>query len=398
MSTDNRTQRELMSADWSMRLVLVFIGLPSLGFAIVSGMFNASYASRLGGSEREQMIWIAASILITAFVAGLPLAIEILRARVPHLAVAARVLWLASMAFSFIAALGYAAATRGEATATTGAAISNRAALERSIARGEAELAALPSHRPASTVSGEIRVAAGQAGVNCARAKSRVSRELCAPVYRLESELAAAEDAVRIEAQLARQRSQLNGVSVVGTSANPQADMLAWIGAGVLSADTWERVLTVFAAGLIEVSAAFGLSITARSVVELTAPTPAPVEEVKVELVEEPERIELTPSPIAAVEPELGWQMWFQSCVSAQQGGKVTPKDAYSNYERWASLNNVAGVLPYISFGKRMNEAVNAMGGKISRSSKERFYADVSLTKLGENGVPLLEGEKEVAE
>jgi hypothetical protein len=37
---------------------------------------------------------------------GLPLAIEILRARVPHLANAARSLWLASMLFSFIVAVG----------------------------------------------------------------------------------------------------------------------------------------------------------------------------------------------------------------------------------------------------------------------------------------------------
>ncbi|MEJ2229109.1 MAG: hypothetical protein P8Y67_12940, partial [Alphaproteobacteria bacterium] len=212
------------------------------------------------------------------------------------------------------------------------------------------------------------------------------------PVFELRAELAAARDAARIETKLARQRQKLDNLAVVGTSANPQASILAWMVGGVLSADVWERLITIFVAALIEMSAAMGLAITARSVVEILAepqePAPAP---------EPPETVTpvtLEPSPLTAVEPELGWQMWFQSCVTAQQGGKITPKDAYSHYEAWAALNNVAAVLPYITFGKRMNEAVQAIGGKIGRSN-QRFYANVTLIQMGANGVPLLEDQKE---
>src|SRR5262245_44785856 len=97
------------SPQWSARLVVLFLGVPSLGFAIVSGLFNANYAARLGHDPQERITWVAASIFITLFVSGLPMAIEVLRTKVPHLAIAARGLWLSSLAFSFIAAMGYAA-------------------------------------------------------------------------------------------------------------------------------------------------------------------------------------------------------------------------------------------------------------------------------------------------
>jgi hypothetical protein len=386
-----QSKNELLSAQWSARLVMAFIGVPSVGFAVVSGLFNASYAARLGHDGRESAIWVLASVLITVFVTGLPLAIEILRPRVPHLAMAARGLWIGSLTFSFIAALGFAAVTRGQATAEADATLKDRAGLERAIDRGENELAAMRRHRPAAAVRADLRRAEVGAGVNCDRPRGAYAREACAPVLALRAELAAAEDASRIEAKLETQRAQLDGLAVVGTSANPQADVLAWIGGGVMAAATWERVLTVFVAGLIELSAALGLAITARSVVELLkSPEEAPAAPVETA----PEV--LAPSPLAAIEPELGWQMWAQSCLTAAKGGKITPKDAYAHYEAWAGLNNVVNILPYVTFGRRMSEAVVNMGGKIGRSNG-RFYADVSLAKLGNSGVPLTE-DKDAAE
>ena len=62
-----------ISGRWPVRLIVLLLGVPSLGFAIVSGLFNASYAARLGHEQHEQAAWIAASVLITSFVTGLPL-------------------------------------------------------------------------------------------------------------------------------------------------------------------------------------------------------------------------------------------------------------------------------------------------------------------------------------
>jgi hypothetical protein len=81
-----------------------------------------------------------------------------------------------------------------------------------------------------------------------------------------------------------------------------------------------------------------------------------------------------------------------QSCVTAQRGARITPKDAYEHYERWAALNNITGVVPYTTFGKRMSKAVQAIGGDIGRSN-QRFYANVTLAPMGANGIPLLESK-----
>jgi hypothetical protein len=285
--------------------------------------------------------------------------------------------------------MGYAAVTRGQATAEADATLKGRSRIERAIARGEAELEALPRHRPADAVRADLRRAEATVGFDCLDIRSRRERHACALVFGLRAELAAAKEAARIETKLTRQRRQLDDLAVVGASANPQADVLSWMVGGVLSADVWERLLTIFVAALIEMSAALGLAITARSVVEILtepqepAPPPEPTEPAP--------PIVLESSPIIPMAPELGWQTWFQSCVTAQQGGQITPKEAYGHYEAWAALNNVTALLTYVTFGKRMNEAVLALGGKIGRSSNKRYYANITLVQMGANGVPLLD-------
>jgi hypothetical protein len=373
----------IASAQWSARLVILFLGVPSLGFAIVSGLFNANYAARLGHDPQERMTWVAASVFITLFVSGLPIGIEVLRAKVPHLATAARGLWLASLAFSFVAAMGYAAVTRGQATAEAGAALKARSAIEAAIARSEAEIAALPNHRPTSTVRGELRAAEATAGraltlsKDCISMADRWQRDACRPILTLRAELAAAEDAARIEARLEVQRSQLSSLAVAGTSANPQADVLAWLSAGSLAAEVWEKLLTVFVAGLIELSAALGLAITARSVVELMKPEQAPAA-----VVEVPAAAIAQPTPVQRVEPELGWRMWFEGCVTPAKGSRVTAKEAYAHYETWAGLNGISDVVPLVTFGRRMTEALAGIGGRVLHSNG-RSYEGISLARLG---------------
>ena len=282
--------------------------------------------------------------------------------------------------FSFVAAMGYAAATRGQATAEADALLKDRAGLERAINRSEAELATLPRHRPAGAVQAELRATEVRTGMNCRNPRRRWVRKACAPVLALRAELAAAEDAARIEAHLQQLRTQINGRAIAGSTANPQADVLSWLAGGMVSAEMWERLLTVFAAALIELSAALGLAITARSAMELrAAPEARPIPATQPEPVR-PILPETAPAPVPT--PEQGWQMWFQQCVAPAQGERVTAKDAYAHYEGWVGGHASGGILPYITFGRRMAEAVEAIGGKVGKSSS-RFYADVALTVCG---------------
>jgi hypothetical protein len=368
-------------------IIIVFLGIPSLGFALVSGLFNAAYAARFGQDAQERMTWIAASILITCFVTGLPLAIEVLRARVPHLALAARALWVAGVAFSFVAAMGYAAVTRGQVTAEADTRLKDRAGIERSIARSEAELGALPQHRPARAVEADLRLAETAVGRawawsgECRAVKDRWQRHACRPVLELRRELAAAEEAQRIEGKLADLRRQRDGLATVGVSANPQADVLSWMGGRLLAPDVWERVLTVFVAALIEMSAALGLAITARAAVELMGDrrdrsAPRPPRSPRPEAVAK--AVPAVVAHIPATAPEDGWRTWFEECVAAQRGARVTPKEAFNHYEAWAARRG-GGTLPYVTFGRRMSEAIPALGGKSGRGAS-RYYDGIALS------------------
>lgn len=275
MSADNRTRRELMSAEWSARLVIAFVGVPSVGFAVLAGVLNARFAAALANEENERA-FIASAVLITAFVAGLPLAIEILRTRVAGLAVVAQRMWIGLIVFCLFVAWAY------------------------------------------------------------------------------------------------------SGLSVV-VQHRGNADFLSMIGAEVLA-----RGPTVFVVALVELCAALGLALTARTVMALLAPSPA------ASAPPQAEPVIAAPSQAAAVEPELGWQLWFQSCVTITEGGRVAAKDAYAHYEAWAGLNTVTGVLPYVTFGRRMSESVTALGGKAVHSNG-RFYENVTLANLGADGIAINE-------
>jgi hypothetical protein len=387
--TDSRTQGERAAALWRAKLIALFVGVPGVVLAGASLSFNVLFARQLGQDSADKLALTAVALAVSMLISGLPIAIEFLDGQLRTVAAS---LWAGCFVFSLVSALGFSTGTREQAAAETGAAISNRSALERSVTRAEGELATLPRHRPASAVRAELRAAEAAAGVNCAKARSRAAREMCTTVFTLQSEQAAAQEAERLEGRITSQREQLAGITVHGT-ADAQAEALSWIAAGQFAPETWRRLMSLFLAVLVECGAAGALLITGKAVAALLAPKEeAPV----------PAHVEVTPdvlepSPLAQVDPELAFSMWFQSCVSAAKGSRITPKDAFSHYESWAALNNVAGVLPYVSFGKHMAEAVGTLGGKVGRSAG-RFYDGVSLAQLGAGGVPLIESDKDAAE
>ena len=365
--------------------VVAFVGIPSLGFTLVSGAFNSHYAAQLGQTPYESYVWVLASVMVTLSVCGLPLAIEILRDRNAQLAMAARMLWIAAVLFSVISAMGFASLTRGETTARADAVLKDRQSLERAIARVERELNALGAYRATDAITADLERAETIAGYDCLDIRSRRERQACAPVFQLRTEYAAAQSAVRLEARLASLHGQLNGLAVVGNNANPQASILAWIGRGVLSPDTWERLLTVFVAVLIELGASLGMAITARSVAILLE-TPGKEEEQPVE----------TATPfvpgegenLRVVDPETGWRLWFERCVQPAKDGRVKAADAFAHYQNWAAVNGIDGTIKQFAFYGKMRDCIESVGARIIKNNTT-FYDGVTLADIGANGAPL---------
>ena len=98
--------------------------------------------------------------------------------------------------------------------------------------RAETQLATLGNHRPVDVIRAELAAAAVLQHIwrrsrQCVDLTLEESRKACTPVLGLRKELAAAEAAERLEAQLVADRTQLATAAVAGSVADPQASALA---------------------------------------------------------------------------------------------------------------------------------------------------------------------------
>jgi hypothetical protein len=145
------------------------------------------------------------------------------------------------------------------------------------VERAENQLATLGKHRPPDVIKAELASAAVPLHIwrrsrQCLDLTLEESRLACAPVLGLRKELAAAEAAERLEAQLVAGRTQLATASVAGSVADPQASALAWL----IGTDerTIRTCIALLLAGLIEVGSALGFTLV--SVATARNPPSAP--------------------------------------------------------------------------------------------------------------------------
>ena len=130
-------------------------------------------------------------------------------------------------------------------------------------------------HRPPDVIKAELASAAVPLHIwrrsrQCLDLTLEESRLACAPVLGLRKELAVAEAAERLEAQLVAGRTQLATASVAGSVADPQASALARL----TGADegTIRTGIALLLAGLIEVGSALGFTLVSIA----TARNPQP--------------------------------------------------------------------------------------------------------------------------
>jgi hypothetical protein len=118
-------------------------------------------------------------------------------------------------------AVGFVLSSRGDAIAERAAEAATRHGWEAKVERAESQLATLGKHRPLDVINAELASAAVPLHIwrrsrQCLDLTLEESRLACAPVLGLRKELAAAEAAERLEAQLVAGRTQLATGSVAG--------------------------------------------------------------------------------------------------------------------------------------------------------------------------------------
>jgi hypothetical protein len=249
-------------------------------FCAVSVCANLRYGLSLGKNPIDKATYTVASVAADVFKMAAPLlALSLWDKRFHILAMAGFVLWLGCMSWSMTSAVGFVVSSRGEVIADRVAEAATRHGWEAKVERAETQLATLGKHRPVGVIKAELASAAVAPHIwrrsrQCADLALEESRLTCAPVLGLRKELAAAEAAERLEAQLVAGRAQLATVSVAGSVADPQAGALARLtGADEATIRTYVALLL---ASLIEVGSALGFTLV--SVATTYNPTPPSAE------------------------------------------------------------------------------------------------------------------------
>ena len=245
-------------------------------FCAVSMAANLQYGLSLGKTPIDKTTYAVASVAADIFKMAAPLlALSLWSKRFHILSIAALVLWLGCVGWSMTSAVGFVLSSRGEAIAERAAEAATRHGWEAKVERAETQLATLGKYRPPDVIRAELAAAAVPQHIwrrsrQCHDLTLEESRLACAPVLGLRRELAAAEAAERLEAQLVAGRAQLATVAVPGSVADPQASALARL-TGV-DEGAVRTGIALLLAGLIEVGSALGFTLVSMA----TARNPQP--------------------------------------------------------------------------------------------------------------------------
>lgn len=252
-----------------MKTLLSILGISAaLVMAGVSASMNYVFLASLGKSAAEGAILGTASSAAEMLKCLLPFYIAWAWRSgrfVPALAGSA--VFALFAAFSLLSAIGFAAENRGVI-------IEARAAVSDAYARMHSEYmrmqnlrAGLPSHRLASVVALDIR-AAEQSPLwtrtkSCTEATVAASRAYCAGYFALRAELAAAEEAERLDTALAGLEGELARLKSEGAGLEqyPQVSLLS--GLFAVREDHVRLALIIAVALVVELGASLGLYLAA---------------------------------------------------------------------------------------------------------------------------------------
>lgn len=315
----------------------------ALTLLAVSAAMNFRFGESLGRNELDALIYGVASASADGFKALTPFfGFWALRHRQWLAAGSALAIYGVCTTFSVTSALGFAALNRAEVRTErveTGDAYGR---VKRSIERVEAKLKAVPGHRPAAVLEKELERErqygrwAATKGCLPEETTASASKRFCDDYRALESELASAGEARRLEGQLAGLKEELAGLAPVSSaSGDPQVDILRELSG-------WDRgavetALIVLVGILVEVGSGLGLYVA-------TTPWRAP-DGVKTVT-------DLRPGRIGYV------QGFAMACIYPQLGARITADDLFDAYWDWCEREGLIAMKPAL-FLMDMREFAN---------------------------------------
>ncbi len=331
-----------------MRHVLGIAGVTAAAvLLIVSAAMNWRFGYTLGKSDFESQLYGAASAAADCFKALLPFFIfAALRNRSYSQALGGALLFAVCFSYSLTSSLGFAALNRADSTGSRVLKAETHQDLRLELDRSREALKALPSHRPAGTVSGEIAAfkqnARWAASEECNNATSAKSMTYCEGFYKLKAVLAVAEQYDKLDTKVAQIRTRLGeqDVESVVKAADPQSQVLA--GLTGRSTEEIQTSLTVLIALLVELGASLGF-YTAFSYWRVFDVKGLPVPSASRAAVPAPSfvpAIRLTAVPdsdpaLQPAEPKTDAELYYDERVGKEAGSSVTALALYDDYCQW---------------------------------------------------------------
>jgi hypothetical protein len=251
----------------------------------VSAAMNYLFLSSLGKSALEGQVLGAASAAADILKALLPFFIAwSWKARRFVAVVAGSAAFAFFAGFSFLSAIGFAADNRLVLLDRRDTAISAYARVQRDVASLEGQRSALPLHRPAVVVDEEIESYRQNrrwiATKECREATEPQSRAYCTGYFTLRAELAAAQEAARLNVAIAALQSQADALrqSGAGNERDPQVSLLSRVFGQ--PQEPVRLALIIAVALLVEIGASLGLFLAswhgASGEADEQEPLPAP--------------------------------------------------------------------------------------------------------------------------
>jgi hypothetical protein len=331
-----------------MRHVLGVAGVAAAAvLLIVSAAMNWRFGYTLGKSDFESQLYGAASAAADCFKALLPFFIfAALRNRSYSQALGGALLFCVCFSYSLTSSLGFAALNRADTTGTRALKAETHQDLRVELDRSLETLKALPAHRPAGTVAGEIDAykqnARWLASEECGNATITRSMSYCEGFFKLKAEKANADQADILDAKVSALRVKLGALDPesAGKATDPQTDVLA--GLTGFTTKEIQTGLTVLIALLVELGASLGF-YTAFSYWRIFdvkgLPAPQPVRAV-VPVQSFVPSIRLTAVPdsdqaLQPAEPRTDVEQYFDERVGKEPGSSVTALALYDDYCQW---------------------------------------------------------------
>jgi uncharacterized small protein (DUF1192 family) len=252
-----------------MKTILSIIGIAAaLVMAAVSAAMNYAFLASLGKSEIEGQILGAASASADLLKVLLPFFIAwAWREQRFVAALSGGGVFTLFAGFSLLSAIGFAASNRGAVAEGRVALDGTYARVQQEFERKTAARSALPTGRPATVIAEELR-AAEQSRLwtrtkNCSEATEPASRAFCDAFYRLRAEQAAAEEATRLDSDIAALGDELARLKAEGAGQARDAQVSTLSGLFRLPEDQLRLALIVAVALVVELGSSLGLYLAA---------------------------------------------------------------------------------------------------------------------------------------